>query len=63
LWHVLGFISSIVPNFTIFDPQEHIATLQNIPWSNVGADAFNALTYAVPFLALSYLMFRKQELG
>jgi len=63
LWHVLGFISSIVPNFTLFDPAAYIGNLQNTPWAVIWNNGFSVATYILPFLALSYLLFRKQELG
>ncbi|HVT80946.1 MAG TPA: ABC transporter permease [Phycisphaerae bacterium] len=63
LWEVLGFISSIVPNFNLYDPNAYIGSLQNTPWIVVWNGAFAAATYLLAFLALAYLMFRKQELG
>jgi hypothetical protein len=63
LWHVLGFVSSFVPNFTLFDPQEYIGTLRNTPWSVVNGDILSAGSYAFLALTVAYLLFRKQELG
>jgi len=62
-WNFLGFIASVVPNFTVFKPDQFIGNLQNMPWSVVWSNTGTALAFALPFVALSYLMFRKQELG
>jgi len=63
LWKVLAFISALVPNFTIYKPTEFIGNLQHMPWNVVGWDLFNTVTFAIPFMALAFLLFRKQELG
>jgi len=63
LWLVLGFISILVPNFNLYKPEEFIGVLQNMPWSMLAGDALNAAAFSVPFIALAYLLFRKQELG
>ena len=63
LWLVLGFISILFPNFNQFQPIQYIGTLQNMPWSVLAGNAFDALVFSIPFVALAYLLFRKQELG
>ncbi len=63
LWKLLGFISILVPNFNLYQPQQYIASMQNMPWSVLGYDALNTVIFAVPFIGLAYLLFRKQELG
>ena len=65
--HLTGFdgciISSVVPNFTIFKPTDYISNLQNTPWSVVGWNGFWTVVFILPFIAISYLLFRKQEVG
>jgi hypothetical protein len=63
LWAVLGFLAVLVPDFTQFQPQEYIGRLQNMPWSVLISDATSTVAFALPFVALAYLLFRKQELG
>ncbi len=63
LWAVLGFIAVLVPDFTRFQPQAYIGKLQNMPWSVLVNDATSTAAFALPFVALAYLLFRKQELG
>jgi hypothetical protein len=63
LWAVLGFLAVLVPDFTQFQPGEYIGRLQNMPWSVLIQDAASTAAFALPFAALAYLLFRKQELG
>jgi hypothetical protein len=53
-----------VPNFTTYQfPQDYLPKLLNIPWSEMGDSALNTVAFALPVLAIGYLLFRKQELG
>ena len=63
LWKVLAFISALVPDFSIFQPAQYISGLQHMPWTVLGWDLFNTVVFAVPFIGLAFLFFRKQELG
>ena len=63
LWAVLGFLAVLVPDFTQFQPQEYIGRLQNMPWGVLIQNATSTAVFALPFVALAYLLFRKQELG
>ncbi len=63
VWHVLGVISALVPNFTIYQPTDYIVNMQNMPWSMLGMDLFWTVVFLVPFIGVAFLLFRKQELG
>ncbi|HUO07098.1 MAG TPA: hypothetical protein VM008_02105 [Phycisphaerae bacterium] len=63
VWYMLGFIHSLIPDYTRYDSLRFISELRNTPLSSLGADMLWTLAYAIPFIALGYLLFRKQELG
>jgi hypothetical protein len=63
LWATLGFLAILVPDFTRFQPQEYIGRLQNMPWSVLAGNLTETAGFVLPFIALAYLLFRKQELG
>jgi hypothetical protein len=63
IWKALGLIASFVPNFTIYKPQEYISALQNTPWDTVISTGGWTIVFLTPFVALAFLLFRKQELG
>jgi hypothetical protein len=63
LWGLMGFLAVLVPDFTQFQPEEYIGRLQNMPWSVLLNDVGSMVIFVLPFLALAYLLFRKQELG
>jgi ABC-type transport system involved in multi-copper enzyme maturation permease subunit len=63
IWKILGVISSFVPNFTIYRPQEFITNLQNIPGEVVLSNVVWTVVFVLPVIAIGYLLFRKQELG
>jgi hypothetical protein len=63
LWKILGAIATFVPDFTIYQPREYIASLQNMPMHVVLGTFAWTLIFLAPFVGLAYLLFRKQELG
>ncbi len=63
VWYLLGFIRSLIPDYTRYDSLRFITELRNMPLSSLGSDLLWTMAYAIPFIALGYLLFRKQELG
>ncbi len=59
----IAFLTYLLPNFTRFDPVAYISDSRNIPWEVIGSDVLWALLYALPFIAVGYLLIRKQELA
>lgn len=59
----VAFLTYLLPNFTRFDPVAYIAESRNIPMVDVGWDLMWVLAYALPFVAIGYLLIRKQELA
>ena len=54
---------NMLPDFTRYQPLDFIVQSRNMPWSVLGLDALWTLIYALPFIALGYLLIRKQELA
>jgi hypothetical protein len=63
VWLTLGFLGSLIPDYTRFDSLAFITDLRNMPWPVVGLDMLWTLAYAIPLIALGYMLIRKQELG
>ncbi len=63
LWQVLHVIARLAPNFNIFQPTDYIIKLQNMPWLHVLSIGTDVVLISLPFIALAYLLFRKQEIG
>ncbi|MGN6370195.1 MAG: ABC transporter permease [Phycisphaerae bacterium] len=63
VWYLLNFIRSLIPDYTRYDSLRFISALRNMPLSTLGSDLLWTIAYAIPFIALGYLLFRKQELG
>ncbi|MCL2639858.1 MAG: hypothetical protein FWD53_03340, partial [Phycisphaerales bacterium] len=63
LWNILHFLIYLMPDFTRFDYISEITQLRNMPWSTLFLAGGWMVLYTIPFIALGYLLFRKQELG
>ncbi|MCL2648142.1 MAG: ABC transporter permease [Phycisphaerales bacterium] len=63
IWNILHFIIYLLPDFTRFDYLCEITQLRNMPWSTLALSGGWMLLYCLPFIAIGYLLFRKQELG
>ena len=57
------FVVKLMPDFRIFDPLEYITHWRNMPLVDLGVIAAWTLLYAIPMLALAYLLVRRQELA
>ena len=56
-------LAQMLPDFRRFDPTVHILQFRNMPWSELGVDALWMVIFALPIIAVGYLMIRKQELA
>jgi hypothetical protein len=57
----VNVLANLMPDFTRYDPTSYIIQSRNIPWS-VMLDHVTMLgLWMIPFVALGYLMIRKQE--
>jgi hypothetical protein len=63
VWITLGFLGTLIPDYSRFDSLAFITSLRNMPWPVVGVDIFWTVAYAIPLIALGYMLIRKQELG
>jgi len=61
--HLLHFLVNALPRFTHFDAVKYIVEARTMPWIEVGHTLEIFGFYALPFLALGYLLIRKQELA
>lgn len=59
----VAFLTYLLPDFTRFDPVGFITDSRNIPLLTVGWDLLWVVAYALPFVAIGYLLIRKQELA
>ncbi len=57
------FFINMLPDFNRYQPLDYLVASRNMPWSVLGMDALWTLLYSIPFIALGYLLIRKQELG
>lgn len=62
-YQVLNLIVSALPDFTRFDALRFIVDLRNIPAALVVLDLGWVVLFALPFIAVGYMLIRKQELG
>ena len=62
-YYLLNLFVSILPDFTRFDALGYIVDLRNIPVLLVLVDLGLVALFTLPFVALGYIMIRKQELG
>jgi len=57
------FLARFLPDFTQFDALRYIVESRNMPWMHLTGNIILAVIYALPFIAVGYLLIRKQELG
>ncbi len=63
LWRLLGVIARMTPDFSSYQAQAFIPDLRNMPWSVLGTNALDTFIFALPVIAIAFLLARKQELG
>jgi hypothetical protein len=68
--HMLYFLVNALPNFTKFDAVKYIVDSRSMPWWDpdpTGGSVIAALgalgLYSIPFIAIGYLLIRKQEMA
>ena len=59
----LGLLVAIMPDFTRMEPLKYLVDLRDMPWSYLGYEAALVALFSLPFIALGYMLIRKQELG
>jgi len=60
---IVYFLVKVMPDFRIFEPLKFIADNRNMPWSVLVGTLLLAVLYALPCVALAYLLVRRQEVG
>lgn len=60
---ILLVIVKILPDFRIFDPLDYLVMWRNMPILHLVYIMAGTFVYALPFIALAYLLFRKQEIS
>jgi hypothetical protein len=61
--HMLEFLVNAMPNFTKFDAVKYIVDSRTMPWLDLVEALVTLGIYAIPFIAIGYLLIRKQELA
>ncbi len=61
--NMLKFLVNALPDFTRFDSIKYIVDSRSMPWWDLLVMAGALGLYAIPFIAIGYLMIRKQELA
>ena len=63
MFKLLYVLANLLPDFSRYDPTVYILDSRNIPWVLLAAHGMWLVVWALPFVAVGYLMIRKQELG
>jgi hypothetical protein len=63
LLKIVYVVVKALPDFRVFDPLGFILDWRNMPLTALGLTLFWTALYALPFVALAYLLVRKQELA